>query len=394
VAFVDGENIVLRAVGTDLDGDLLTYRWQVLSGSAPGTLSATTGAQVTWTAGAASGDVTIEVIANDGEADSIHPDTISLLTGTAVDDGEILGDLTWSLAESPFVVTDDIRVHPGVTLTIETGVDVYFRPALLPGSVVEQDSFVVRGTLAVSASPKGSGDIRMFGGRTDASVGDEEQWHGLVLQSAEDITLSGLQISDAGNGITNLGTGSFSLSDSAIRDCINGMLLVDPDGTGPGEGILTDTTLRSVEVSNNLANGILLNSSWVDMEDCTISSNGAMGLLVTASTDYTIANVRSCLVANNGTAGIGYNRTGFYFFDFRVSGCNIVAHPDENVAMNWGSCPINGFGAFEITGNYWGVNAGNDVQAIKNVMGGTNCSYDFDSWVPDVDWLNSPILMN
>lgn len=393
VVFIDGETVTLRAVGTDQDaGDMLNYRWQVLSGGAPGNLSATTGAQIIWTAGPVPGDVTIEVVANDGELDSIHPDTISLLTGTEIGDGEIIADATLHAADAPFVLTDDVHVAAGIQLTIEGGVDLYFRPTVSPGPVVGRRSFVVDGKLAVAVAPKRASDIRMLGGRTDASVGDKKQWNGLLFQGSDDSALSGLQISDAVDGVTNQGTGTLNLTDCAIRDCINGMLLVDPDGTGPGQGILSNTVLRNVDVTGNSANGILLNSSWLDMESCNINSNGAMGVLVTAATDYTIANIRASTLGNNVTANLGYDNN-LMFFDFRVSGCNIIPHPDDNLAMDWGSCPIGG--AFEIVGNYWGVNAGNDVQAIKDRMAGyQGCGYDFLAWVPNVDWLNAPIQLN
>jgi hypothetical protein len=391
LAFVGGESLTLRAVGTDVDGDALSYRWQILSGSAPGSLSAATGSQVVWTAGAGVGDVTIEVVANDGETDSIFPDTISLITGTAIVDGEISADLTWATAQSPFVVTDDVRVHPGIVLTIEGGVDVYFRPALLPGAVVEQDSFVVRGTLVTASSPKGLSDIRLFGGRTASSVGDEEQWHGLLLQSAQPMMLSGLHIRDAGNGLINIGTGPVQLIDSSIRNCtINGMLLVDPEGTI--SQTYASTILRRVDVTNNRLDGILVNSAWLDMENCTVSSNGDTGVLASASTDYTVVDIRSCSLANNAKANLRYDNN-LMFFDFRVSGCNIIPDQETNVNMAWGSCPFGG--DFAIVGNYWGVNAGNDVQAIKNLMTGyQGCGYDFGSWVPGEDWLNAPIQLN
>lgn len=40
--------------------------------------------------------------------------------------GEINIDTTWALANSPYVMTGDVTVMPGVTLTIEPGVQVHF----------------------------------------------------------------------------------------------------------------------------------------------------------------------------------------------------------------------------------------------------------------------------
>ena len=41
-------------------------------------------------------------------------------------EGHISQDTTWTLADSPYVVTKDLIVDPGVTLTISPGVEVRF----------------------------------------------------------------------------------------------------------------------------------------------------------------------------------------------------------------------------------------------------------------------------
>ena len=42
--------------------------------------------------------------------------------------GGLFENTTWILSESPYMVTDDVVVFPGVTLTIEAGVEIRFAP--------------------------------------------------------------------------------------------------------------------------------------------------------------------------------------------------------------------------------------------------------------------------
>jgi hypothetical protein len=56
---------------------------------------------------------------------------IHLFTPTAHADevgGEITTDTTWTLAGSPYIITDDVIIQPGVMLTVEAGVEVQAQP--------------------------------------------------------------------------------------------------------------------------------------------------------------------------------------------------------------------------------------------------------------------------
>lgn len=50
-----------------------------------------------------------------------HAATVHVQTDVA---GQITSDTTWTVAGSPYVLTGDVEVGPGVTLTIEPGVAV------------------------------------------------------------------------------------------------------------------------------------------------------------------------------------------------------------------------------------------------------------------------------
>ncbi|MEM7334772.1 MAG: hypothetical protein AAF490_22035 [Chloroflexota bacterium] len=65
----------------------------------------------------------------------------------AVVGGNITEDTTWTLANSPYIVEESLFIEPGVTLTIEPGVDVHVEKLDAPGiNIVVWGSLIVNGT--------------------------------------------------------------------------------------------------------------------------------------------------------------------------------------------------------------------------------------------------------
>src|SRR4029079_9275946 len=62
--------------------------------------------------------------------------------------GGIYNNTTWTLANSPYIVTDTIVVFPGVTLTIEPGVTVKFDDGKF--IQIRQGSLIAAGTASDS----------------------------------------------------------------------------------------------------------------------------------------------------------------------------------------------------------------------------------------------------
>lgn len=96
--------------------------------------------------------------------------------------GGIYNDVTWTLAGSPFIVTDNIVVFPGKTLTIEPGVEVRVQGNTHPlsGFYIE-----IRGGIVALGTP--SAPITF---KADGVVNDPYSWAGILVKTAQGGTAS------------------------------------------------------------------------------------------------------------------------------------------------------------------------------------------------------------
>jgi Right handed beta helix region len=95
--------------------------------------------------------------------------------------GGIYNDVTWSLANSPYIVTGNIVVFPGKTLTIEPGVEVRVQGIGYPNNygigIEVRGNFVALGTLSAPITLK-----------CDTSTTAPWTWHGIQLKTSQGAT--------------------------------------------------------------------------------------------------------------------------------------------------------------------------------------------------------------
>ena len=111
----------------------------------------------------------------------------SMSSGTAVS-GLISSNTTWSYANSPYIVTDNILLQNGATLTIEPGVtikmlsDTEFQ---VRGELIAQGTSSSKITFTSNASSPAAGDwgkLYFFDEATDASFSDNTYTGGSILE--------------------------------------------------------------------------------------------------------------------------------------------------------------------------------------------------------------------
>jgi len=367
--------------GTGPEEDPPNRRPQVFISSATNNRVEVAGASVTLTAVGSD---------NDGEEDSVAPGRTTLVTATEIAAGTQMGNRTFGAADSPYVIMGDYTVGPAATLTIGHGTAIYLRASLGPGTNVDRLVFRVEGVLNAGTTAGGA-PITFQGSRVPSSMPDDKrQWDGLEFANAGGGTLYRVSLRDAERGILNGGTTTLTVRNSSVQGAAVGMALVDPDGTGPGEGIVSTTILEDCSISSSAAHGIRVESSVLTMTGCSISGSGGYGLWASATSDFASVSVSTTSFGQSGSANLKYENN-LKPFSFVVNDCNLVPG-GGGINFEFGSCPFGG--AFDITQNYWGVNAETDVSGIlADFTGHQSCpSPDFDSWIADVDWYNTPVV--
>ena len=160
----------------------------------------------------------------------------------------------WSLANSPYLVTDTIYVNNGETLTIEPGVEVRFQP---------DTGLTVYGTL--KALGEASNRIRFTSAQSIKNPGD---WKGIYLYGAEvGTTLAHCEIKYAKNALT-------------IKNSEQNVTV-------------TNTSLRYSKEA-----GIILDNSSPVIQTSIMEHNGGAG--ISAINDNTYAKIEGCTISNNG----------------------------------------------------------------------------------------------
>ncbi|MEM4701112.1 MAG: NosD domain-containing protein, partial [Candidatus Bathyarchaeia archaeon] len=326
-------------------------------------------------------------------------------------EGEITIDTVWTLVDSPFILSGNVTVRDGVTLTIEPGVEVKFGGKF---------SLIINGRLIAKGTTEFDGLIKFTSNKATPEPGD---WGTLYFNgtSQPPSLLENSMIEYGANGTTIAG-GELTLRSCVIRlNSENGVIALNG----------SVTIGRDVLICNNTLSGIHISGGNVTVEAGRIEFNGdgitLTGNLTTFNVDITGNNVSLNEKSGISLAMEDYNPGGFIvqnntvvsnYYGFYVQtnvstlitrnyiiqnevgvfyalGNRHEAH-FNNIIGNILGMDVSATAAVNATRNYWGHPSGPYHEWLNPIgkgdpVGGDGVNLDFIFFLTaPIDYRNSP----
>jgi hypothetical protein len=334
LAMIAGEQVALTALSLDPDGDTVTYVWS-LTTSTGGTLSTTSGAATTWTAGSGGSGVDVIVVtASDGALSATSNASITI--GTAVG-GTLAAGGAWSAAHSPYVFTSDVVVPAGQTLTVEPGVVVLLRRYFV-GVTLQKVGLRVAGTLVAVGGPLVAQQI-VFKGATPPAVG-QTLHKGIQFVPGGAGTLAYVRVERGDLGVEHRGNGTLSVYGCRIVQCGTGLQFNDG----------SSVTVRRALVDQSFGPGVFVGDAQLTLRECTIKRSGASAVSLVPAAATASADIDSCNLDTSGSTSLVLRDAAVA----TVHHCNLLAAAGQKNVGFLGVPGGAGSLTLDFTACFWG----------------------------------------
>ncbi|MBN1186604.1 MAG: VCBS repeat-containing protein [Bacteroidales bacterium] len=268
---------------------------------------------------------------------------LSGVCGTQIS-GTISEDSIWTIDKSPYVVTGDLTVSSGVTLTIEAGVEVLFDGFY---------SITVNGNLLINGT---SDENVLFTSVYEPGPGN---WNRIHFSSTGSGDLNYLTLQASTDGIHAENSNSIIINNSLFDENSNYGIYLNS----------TSAIIKNTQVKNN-GTGIYGISSSPEIDSCTISDNEDYGLYFNNSTSSPI--ITNSIIADNSSYGIYYTNgngqfkilnnqvTGNTNWGIYIDGASSGSQLNKNIINNNGG-GISSFSNTNIENNIISENNGDGI---------------------------------
>ncbi len=268
----------------------------------------------------------------------------SVMASVTYVEDPITQDTVWTLTDSPFVVSKGIIVYPGVTLTLEPGVEIRFGGDF---------SLTVEGSLYASGTENRT--ITFTSNKDDPGAGD---WNTIEFRGTSLSTLKYCVVQYAQHAVTVNGSW-VTIEDCEIAHNSESGISVTGDN---------QATIRNNEISSN-KNGILLTgdlAKGVTVTENIVMSNTESGIKLAADDYINVVIQNNILSANHHgfhisgdvstyitRNSISYNTVGIFY----AGANNHVAYYNDIYGNKLGMS-VSASAAVNAEHNYWGHESG------------------------------------
>ena len=324
------------------------------------------------------------------------------VAGATYVEGLIAFDTSWTLANSPFVLSNNVTILPDVTLTIEPGVEVRFGGSFC---IVVQGRLIAEGT-----------SDRMIKFTSNKLNPPEGDW-GSIWFSGSESSLIYCSIEYGTNGAT-LENGSLNIEHSFIRNNLkngiaisNGSFLANNNEISSNiESGIRISGGNQVTIQDNVLNsngdGIYLTdhlAGEIHIEHNTILLNKQNGIVLAADAydntnilnNNVTANLCGFLIPTNTSTyitrnNVWNNTVGIMY----TNGGNHEAHFND-IYANSAGMNVTGDAKVDATYNYWGekngpYHEGLNPYAKGNPVNGDGVNLDFLFFLTaPIDYINT-----
>ncbi|MEM7030769.1 MAG: right-handed parallel beta-helix repeat-containing protein [Chloroflexota bacterium] len=310
---------------------------------------------------------------------------------------EVCGTLntstTWTLANSPYVVTCNVTVQNSATLTIEPGTMI--KMAQGTGLTVEGE-LIAEGTVdnkIIFTSLKDDSVGGDTNGDDNGSSPARGDWDNISLGSSGQVSLDYAEVRyggwRSGSIVANSINSTLTIDHSVIRDS---------DTAGLSLHNITNATIANTTIQHNDSSGVSTSKAVFTIDNSIISNNGSVGVSVTGNTE--MVSITNSTISDNNSRGI-YAVNLVNITDNIISGNNsdgIHLRPNGSVSATISNNTINnneyglrntGSSIVDARHNWWGDSSG-PFHADTNPGGEGNAVSDGVDYIP---WLEAPELV-